>query len=77
MVALFGWLGMPAHAAWPDEQVIRIIVPQAAGGTNDTVARLISNELSRALKQTVIVENRPGASGAIGMQQVAQAKPDG
>lgn len=77
VVVILGWLSMPAYAAWPDEQVIRIVVPQAAGGTNDTVARLISNELSRSLKQTVIVENRPGASGAIGMQQVAQAKPDG
>ena len=66
-----------AHAAWPDDQSIRIIVPQAAGGTNDTVARLIGNELAKALKQSVIVENKPGAAGAIGMQQAAQAKPDG
>ena len=66
-----------AFAAWPSEQPIRIIVPQPAGGTNDIVARIISVELSKAWNQTVIVENRPGAAGAIGLQAVAQAKPDG
>lgn len=70
-------LGLTAQAAWPDDQPIRIIVPQAAGGTNDIVARLIGAELARVLKQSVVVENRPGASGAIGMQQVAQSRPDG
>ncbi len=64
-------------AVWPSDQPIKIIVPQAAGGTNDTVARLMSLELGKILNQTVIVDNRPGASGAIGMQAVAQAKPDG
>ena len=67
----------PAFASWPNDQPIKIIVPQAAGGTNDTVARLIGIELGKLLKQTVIVDNRPGAAGAIGMQAVAQAKPDG
>lgn len=66
-----------AHAAWPDDQPIKIIVPQAAGGTNDTLARLVGAELSKVLKQTVVVENRPGASGAIGMQATVQANPDG
>ena len=64
-------------AAWPADQPIKIIVPQAVGGTNDTVARLLSVELGKAFNQSVIVENRPGASGAIGMQGVVQAKPDG
>lgn len=67
----------PASAAWPADQPIKVIVPQAAGGTNDTVARLISVEVGKLLKQVVIVDNRPGAAGAIGMQVVAQAKPDG
>jgi tripartite-type tricarboxylate transporter receptor subunit TctC len=66
-----------ASAAWPDDQPIRIIVPQVAGGTNDTVARLISTELGRALKQSVVVANMPGAAGAIGLQATTQAKPDG
>ena len=66
-----------AYAAWPQDQPIRLIVPQAAGGTNDTVARVIGKELSRALGQSVVVDNRPGASGAIGIQAAVQAKPDG
>jgi tripartite-type tricarboxylate transporter receptor subunit TctC len=81
-------LGMPASiltmvmtpsvfAAWPADQPLRIIVPQAVGGTNDTVARLLGTELGKALNQSLIVENRAGASGAIGMQAVVQSKPDG
>lgn len=62
---------------WPKERPIRIIVPQAAGGTNDIVTRLIAQDLSKALGQSIIVENRPGASGAIGMQIAATAAPDG
>ncbi|MBL8378795.1 MAG: tripartite tricarboxylate transporter substrate binding protein [Burkholderiales bacterium] len=67
----------PTHAAWPDDSPIKLIVPQAAGGTNDTVARLIGVSLGKVLKQSIVVENRPGAAGAIGMQALAQAKPDG
>jgi tripartite-type tricarboxylate transporter receptor subunit TctC len=70
-------LPLSSLAAWPADQPLRIIVPQAAGGTNDIVARLVGAELSTRLKQTVIVENRPGAASAIGMQQVARSKPDG
>ena len=62
---------------WPKERPIRMIVPQAAGGTNDIVTRLIALELSKALSQSIVVENRPGASGAIGMQTAATAAPDG
>ena len=65
------------HAAWPADQPIKLIVPQAAGGTNDTVARIVAVELGKALGQTIIIDNRPGASGAIGMLAVAQAKADG
>ncbi len=76
--ALVLLVGSPqAFAAWPSDQPIKIIVPQAAGGTNDTLARLIGVELGKLLKQTVIVDNRPGAAGAIGMQAVAQARADG
>lgn len=64
-------------AAWPDDQPLKIIVPQAAGGTNDTLARMVGAELSKVLGQTVVIENRPGASGAIGIQAVVQAAPDG
>jgi len=62
---------------WPKERPIRIIVPQAASGTNDIVTRLIALELSKALGQSIIIENKPGASGAIGMQIAASATPDG
>lgn len=65
------------QAAWPDDQPLKIIVPQAAGGTNDTLARMVGAELSKVLGQTVVIDNRPGASGAIGMQSVVQAAPDG
>lgn len=70
-------VSVPVMAAWPNDQPIKIIVSQPAGGTNDTLARLLSVELGGILKQTVIVENRPGAAGAIGMQTVSQSKPDG
>jgi tripartite-type tricarboxylate transporter receptor subunit TctC len=72
-----GVLSVSAKAAWPDDQPIRLVVPQAAGGTNDIVARIVATELGKLLKQTIIVDNRPGAAGAIGMQAVVQAKPDG
>ena len=75
-LALTAIAGSNALAAWPD-QPVKVIVPQAAGGTNDTVARMISTELSKRLGQSFVVDNRPGAAGAIGMQAVAQARPDG
>ncbi len=57
--------------------VVRIIVPFAAGGLNDTVARLIQPYLEKGLGQTVIVENRPAASGIVGSEAAAKAAPDG
>src|SRR5690606_37211673 len=67
----------PASADWPADQPIRIVVPQPAGGTNDTAVRLVSNEMGKLLNQSVVVETRPGAAGSIGTQVIAQAKPDG
>jgi tripartite-type tricarboxylate transporter receptor subunit TctC len=58
-------------------QPVRIIVPQAAGGLNDISARLIQPNHERALKQPVIIDNKPGAAGVIGTDQVAKAAPDG
>jgi tripartite-type tricarboxylate transporter receptor subunit TctC len=66
----------PVHAAWPD-RTIEIIAHFAPGGSNDLLARLIASELGPALKQTVIVENRPGANGNIGLTYAAHATPDG
>ncbi len=56
---------------------IRLVVPFTPGGVTDTSGRLIAAQLSRRLGQQVIVDNRPGASGNIGTQQVAAAEPDG
>ena len=61
--------------AWP-YQPIRVIVPFAAG-TADTLARLVGQEISRAIGQTLVVENRPGAGGNVGSEVVARAAPDG
>jgi tripartite-type tricarboxylate transporter receptor subunit TctC len=65
-----------ANAAWPDH-TIRIIVPWAPGGSTDILARAVADKLTQSLGQPVIVENKPGASGNIGSEFVARAKPDG
>ncbi|WP_353235432.1 tripartite tricarboxylate transporter substrate binding protein [Diaphorobacter ruginosibacter] len=65
-----------AQAAYPGKPV-RIIVPYPAGGTTDIIARIAANQLTERLKQSFIVENKAGASGAIGSLAVAQAAPDG
>ncbi len=61
---------------WPARQ-ITIVVPYAAGGATDAVARLMGQRMQELLGQTVIVENRPGGSSNIGMGHVAKAVPDG
>jgi len=66
-----------AHAQSYPTHLVRIIVPFAAGGLNDTAARLIQPYLEKALGQTVVVENRPAASGIVGAEFVAKAAPDG
>jgi tripartite-type tricarboxylate transporter receptor subunit TctC len=62
--------------SWP-ERPIQLIVPFPAGSSTDTVARIIGPMMSEQLGQPVVVENRPGASGAIGAQAVADSNPDG
>jgi tripartite-type tricarboxylate transporter receptor subunit TctC len=64
------------QAAYPSK-AITIVVPYPAGGSNDTFARQIAKELGDELKQPVIIDNRPGASGNTGTAQVARATPDG
>ena len=64
------------RAAWP-EKPVTIIVPWAAGGSTDILARLLSEHMTQSLGQPVVVENRSGASGNIGSAQVARAAPDG
>ena len=65
-----------AQAAWP-EKPIRIVVTFASGGASDIVARVISEPMSKALGQTVIVDNKPGAGGTIGGADVARSPADG
>ena len=65
-----------AQGAWPNKPV-RIVVPFAAGGTTDILARAIAGELSRAFGQQFIVENKPGAGGNVGSDLVAKSAPDG
>jgi len=68
---------LPAAAQDFPNRPIHLIVAYAAGGTGDVVARIIGDKLSQALGQSVIVENRAGASGAIGTTAVLNAPPDG
>ena len=65
-----------AQDVWPSRP-IKIIVPVAAGGTVDIVARMIAQEISKGLGQTVVVENRPSSASLVGTQLVAKAAPDG
>lgn len=66
-------LGQPA---WP-ARTVRLVVPYPAGGNVDLLGRLIGPKLGEALGQSVIIENKPGAGGAVGAAEVARAEPDG
>jgi len=70
-------LAAPALRAQTFDHPIRIIVPNAPGGTSDILARLMAPDLTKALGQSVIVENRAGAAGNIGADFVAKSPPDG
>lgn len=66
----------PALAQYPD-RAIRVVIPVGVGGGTDIVGRLIGRNLSEALGQPVVVENRPAGGGNVGAAQVARSKPDG
>jgi tripartite-type tricarboxylate transporter receptor subunit TctC len=67
---------MLAQGAWPS-RTVTVMVPFAPGGSTDFVARLLSQELSAALGQQFVVDNRAGGSGTVGMAWLARARPDG
>jgi tripartite-type tricarboxylate transporter receptor subunit TctC len=76
LVMSFAMLASAQDAAYPN-RTITMVVPFPPGGVADTVARPVAEALSRMLKQPVVVENKPGAGGGIGMALVAKANPDG
>lgn len=76
VAAVAAVLPASAQTAWP-ERSLTLVVPFPPGGVADTVARPVAEALARELKQTVVVENRVGAGGAVGNASVARAAPDG
>jgi tripartite-type tricarboxylate transporter receptor subunit TctC len=65
-----------AQSNWPSKP-IKLVVPFAPGGSNDNIARVIADKLATRLGQSIVIENRGGAGGAIGTELVAKSKPDG
>ncbi len=63
-------------AGWP-ERPIRLVLPSAAGGSPDAVCRILTHELTRVLGQSIVIDNKPGASGNIGIVDVVRSAPDG
>jgi tripartite-type tricarboxylate transporter receptor subunit TctC len=75
-----GWgvwsVSIVAAQPYPD-RIVKLIVPTVAGGPNDIIARAVADKLSVSLKQSFVIENRPGAGGNIGAELTARAVPDG
>ena len=76
VIAAFAAVPLPAIAEYP-EKPIKVVVPWPAGGGSDVVARVVAQPLGDKLKQSIVVENRPGANGAIGSEAVARSPADG
>jgi tripartite-type tricarboxylate transporter receptor subunit TctC len=71
-------LALCGHGAWSQTaRTIKIVVPVPPGASTDFVARLMAEQISRTQGVTIVVENRPGASGMIGTEAVSRAAPDG
>ena len=69
--------GLPAAAQNYPTKPIKLIVPLAAAGTGDTLARTVGEAMSKELGQPIVIENKPGAGGLVGTESVASAAPDG
>ncbi len=74
--ALMAWPGAARPQTYPT-QPIKLIVPFGAGGSLDVLARLLGDEVSRSLGQSIVIDNRPGAAGNLAAETVAKAEPDG
>ena len=77
LVATLALAAMAAHAADYPTRPITLVVPYAAGGGNDVVARIVAEKMSAHLGQSIVIENRGGAGGTIATRQVAKSEPDG
>lgn len=75
-MALISAMGAIAQPAWPD-RAIKVIVPYTPGGGTDTVTRHLLDKVTTETKWTLIVENKPGGGGNVGLDMVAKSKPDG
>jgi tripartite-type tricarboxylate transporter receptor subunit TctC len=73
----FVLLGEQSAAQGPARKTVRVVVTTPAGGPADLVARLLAEQIGRTQGQAMVVENRPGASMAIGTEAVSRAGPDG
>ncbi len=81
-VCMLAAIALPSHAqapapAWPAKQPVRVVVAFSAGGTTDILARSVGQQLAEKLKQTFIIDNKPGAGGNTGTELVVRAPPDG
>jgi tripartite-type tricarboxylate transporter receptor subunit TctC len=77
VVAALSFLAGTAHAQDFPKRPIRLIVPFAAGGNSDVIARTVAEQMGAALKQTIVIENIGGAGGSTALTRVARAEPDG
>ena len=69
-------VGLSAHAQYPSK-AIHVVVPFPAGSATDTITRVLAQSVSQSIGQTLVVENKAGADGAIAAAEVAKAAPDG
>lgn len=83
LASMFAGSTLAPHAAGQDQtdnypnQTIRIVVPFSAGGATDITARIVAQKMTEDLKATIVIENKPGATGATAAEYVAKARPDG